>query len=85
MNFDALLNAKRKDEIWQKYCGFLDLSVSEFMEIQNSLLLEQIHLFERSELGRSIFKNKHPKTVAEFRRMIPLTEYNDYAHILLSK
>ncbi len=85
MNFDALLNAKRKDEIWQKYCGFLDLSVSEFMDIQNSLLLEQLQLFENSELGRSIFKNKHPKTVAEFRKMIPLTEYDDYADILLSK
>ena len=48
MNFDALLKAKKYDEIWQRYCGFLDLSVKEFMDIQNSLLMEQIGLFSKS-------------------------------------
>jgi len=28
-------------EIWDRYCSFLDLSVDEFMEIQNKLLMER--------------------------------------------
>jgi hypothetical protein len=42
-----LLRQGRTDEVWQKYCGFLDLSLKEFMEIQRSLLLEQIDLLAR--------------------------------------
>jgi len=85
MNFDALLKAKKYDEIWQRYCGFLDLSVKEFMDIQNSLLMEQIGMFSKSELGKKILNGKQPRTIAEFRAVCPLTEYEDYADILLSK
>ena len=53
------------------------------MKIQNRLLLEQIGLWADSQLGRSILKGKQPKTVEEFRRMVPLTTYEDYADVLL--
>ena len=38
--------------VWQKYCGFLDLSMQQFKEIQEQLLMEQIKLVAASPLGR---------------------------------
>jgi len=85
MNFDEMLRRRQTSEIWQRYCGFLDLSVNEFMAIQNNLLLEQIDLYAKSALGKKIMGGKHPKSVEEFRRLVPLTDYEDYADILLTK
>ena len=65
--------------IWQKHCGFLDLSVAEFMEIQEHLLLEEIEIIAQSSLGRRIMGGANPKTVEEFRRLVPLTIYENYA------
>jgi hypothetical protein len=73
-----LINRGRTDEIWKKYCGFLDLSLEDFMCIQERLLMEQMHLFAACELGRKIMGEKVPTSVEEFRRMVPLTEYEDY-------
>lgn len=39
-----LLRQDRREEIWQAYCGFIDLSIEEFMTIQKELLLEQLLL-----------------------------------------
>ncbi len=39
-SLSTLLKQGRKEEIWTKYCGFLDLSIGEFMEIQERHLLE---------------------------------------------
>jgi hypothetical protein len=80
-----LLRQGRRDEIWQKYCGFLDLSLEEFMEIQRRLLMEQIGLLARCELGRKIMRNTVPNSVDEFREMVPLTTYEDYASYLTDK
>ena len=44
MNLDQKLHQKMYREIWQQYCGFLDLSLSEYMAIQERLMLEQIAL-----------------------------------------
>jgi len=66
------------DELWQRYCGFLDLSVNEFMEIQKELLMDEIERVADSILGKKIMGNQRPKTVEEFRRMVPLTTYDDY-------
>jgi len=85
MNMDQWLKTKRYDEIWQKYCGFLDLNINQYMDIQKRLLLEQIDLYANCELGRKIMKGHHPKTVDEFRRLVPLTTYDDYADDLLPK
>ncbi len=85
MTMDQLLKAKRYDEIWQKYCNFLDLSLDQYMEIQNRLLLEQIDLYANSVLGQKIMKGQKPRSVDEFRKMVPLTRYEDYADYLLPK
>ena len=85
MRFQEKLHQYSKEEIWEEYCGFLTLTTEEFMNIQNRLLQEQIELWSSSGIGQSILKGKYPKTIEEFREMVPLTTYEDYATTLLSK
>ena len=85
MRFQEKLHQYTKEEIWEEYCGFLTLTMEEFMSIQNRLLLEQIEVWSASGIGQSILKGKHPRTVEEFREMVPLTTYEDYATTLLAK
>ncbi len=80
-----LLRTGRKEELWQKCCGFLDLSIEQFMSIQKRLLLEQIELLNASAIGRKIFKGTMPQDVEEFRRRAPLTTYQDYCPELSEK
>ena len=85
MRFQEKLHQYTKEEIWEEYCGFLTLTMEEFMSIQNRLLLEQIEVWSASGIGQSILKGKHPRTVEEFGEMVPLTTYEDYATTLLAK
>ncbi|MEW6142655.1 MAG: GH3 auxin-responsive promoter family protein [Chloroflexota bacterium] len=72
-------------ETWQRYCGFLDLTVPEFMQIQERLLPEQVQLAYNSVLGRKIIGDTMPGTVEEFRKLVPFTTYEDYAPFLNEK
>ena len=85
MRFQEKLHQYSKEEIWEEYCGFLTLSPEEFMNIQNRLLMEQIELWCNSGIGKNILKGKTPRTIQEFREMVPLTTYEDYAPTLLAK
>ncbi|MEE1180185.1 MAG: GH3 auxin-responsive promoter family protein [Lachnospiraceae bacterium] len=85
MKFQEKLHQYTKKEIWEEYCGFLNLTTDEFMNIQERLLMEQIELWSSSSLGQSILKGKNPTSIQEFREMVPLTTYEDYSNILLSK
>ena len=76
---DELFHMRDYERIWQKYCGFLDLSIKDFMEIQEYLLLEEIELISPSPIGQKIMKGATPKTVKEFREQVPFTAYDDYA------
>jgi len=67
-----------EEELWQRYCGFLDLSVDEFMRVQEDLLMEEIDLVADSVLGKKIMGGKKPGSVDEFRQTVPLTTYEDY-------
>lgn len=80
-----LLKQGRRRDIWTKYCGFLDLTLPEVMDIQRRLLLEQLQLLGSSAIGKEIMGGKTPQTVEEFRETVPLTKYKDYAHYLLEK
>jgi hypothetical protein len=80
-----MLRDQEYDRIWKAYLGFLDLSIDEFMDIQNRLLLEQIELLKKCALGQSLLGNKNIKTVDEFRQHVPLTTYDFYADTLLNK
>jgi len=81
---DKLFKTGDKDRIWKKYCGFLDLSLAEFMEMQEQLLMEQIELVHDSPLAKKFMPTK-PKYVSEFRKLVPLTTYDDYAAYLGEK
>lgn len=85
MRFQEKLREYSKAELWEEYCGFLTLSMDEFMDIQKRLLREQMELWSASPLGQSILKGKYPHTIDEFREMVPLTTYEDYAACLLSR
>lgn len=73
-----LLRHGRHEELWQMCCGFLDLSLEQFMTIQKRLLLEQIELLKNCELGRKLMRGAMPETVEEFREQAPITTYADY-------
>lgn len=80
-----LLRQGRKEELWQMCCGFIDLSLEQFMTIQKRLLLEQIELLKSCELGRKLMRGAMPGTVEEFREQVPLTTYTDYLPELLKQ
>ncbi len=80
-----LLRQGRKEELWQMCCGFIDLSLEQFMTIQKRLLLEQIELLKSCELGRRVMRGVMPETVEEFREQVPLTTYADYLPELVEK
>ena len=75
---DKYFRTLSREELWQRYCGFLDLSADRFAEIQQTLLMEEIELVADSVLGKKIMKGKRPKTVDEFRSIVPLTSHDDY-------
>ncbi|SHJ14794.1 GH3 auxin-responsive promoter [Clostridium amylolyticum] len=86
MTLSEMLKNEDYSKIWSKYCGFLDLTIDEVMEIQERLLMEQIELLSKSEIGEKIMgKGVKPKSIKEFREKVPLTSYEDYADILLNK
>lgn len=73
-----LLRRGKTREVWQKYCGLIDLSVEQFLETQKHLLLEQLELLGNCELGLKVMRGARPSTVEEFRSQVPLTTYEDY-------
>ena len=85
MKFEDKLNRQQYDELWQEYCGFLDLDIDSYMQIQQRLMLEQIILWSECELGKELLDEERPKTIDEFRNVMPLTTYGDYADVLLQK
>jgi len=80
-----LLRQGKNEELWQRCCGFIDLSMGDFMKIQKRLLLEQLELLKKCVLGRYIMNGANPYTVEEFREQVPLTTYADYAPYLLKR
>lgn len=80
-----LLKANKKSELWDLCCGFIDLNVEQFIQIQEQLLLEQLELLKRCKLGRKIMRGAMPLTVEEFRKSVPITTYSDYCPELLER
>lgn len=85
MTFEEKLKKMPAPLLWQEYCGFLDLSLEEYMEIQRRLLMEQIELMVACPLGKRFFGEVPPTTIEEFRAQVPLTSFADYADVLLSQ
>jgi hypothetical protein len=80
-----LMREGKTEELWQMCCGFLDLTLDEFMDIQKRLLLEQIELLKSCPLGERIMRGSKPETIEEFRQQVPLTTYADYCPELIEK
>jgi len=70
-----LIRQGEKDKVWSKYCGYLDLSMDEFMQILERLLYEQKEIWKDSEIGENFLGKKMPKTVQEFGRNVLYVEY----------
>lgn len=85
LNAGEFWGCSSQKEAWNKYCSFLDLSVDEFMAIQDKLLMEHINLLAKCELGRALMGDKVPKSPDEFRRVVPLTDYSFYESFLADK
>ena len=45
MKFEEKLKCEGRKEVFDEYCSFMDLNIEEYMQIQKSLLKEQILLF----------------------------------------
>lgn len=82
---DVYFKTLSTEELWKRYCGFLDLTIEEFMQIQRSLLSEQLSLVADSTLGRKILGARPPRTIEEFRTTVPFTTYDDYEPYLSEK
>ena len=80
-----LLREGKTQEVWNRCCGFIDLSMDDFMRIQRRLLLEQLELLKKCELGKVVMGGAIPTTIDEFREQVPLTTYADYAPYLLKR
>lgn len=85
MRFEEKLKRTSREQLWREYCGFLDMSLSEYMYTQRRLMEEQLHLWAESALGRRLLDGKTPGSIEELRQQLPLTTYDDYADILLAK
>jgi len=82
---DKYFKDLNQEQLWQRYCGFLKISIDDFMQIQEELLMDEIERVSGSTLGKKIMGNRIPKSMDEFRRMIPLTSYDDYQPYLSEK
>ena len=83
MKIQDRMKRESREALWNEYCGFLDMSMEEYMYTQRRLMEEQIHLWSACGLGRELLRGAQPKTIAELRQALPLTAYEDYADILL--
>ncbi|OHD70456.1 MAG: hypothetical protein A2V99_10235 [Spirochaetes bacterium RBG_16_67_19] len=82
---DIYFRTLSAEELWKRYCGFLDLTAEEFLSIQGSLLTEQLQLAAGGILGRKILGERPPRTLEEFQATIPFTTYDDYEPYLSEK
>jgi len=75
---DKYFDTLSEKELWERYCGFLDLSVEDWMNIQSELLMDEIDLVADNTLGKKLMGKRKPKSPDEFRKIVPLTSYQDY-------
>ncbi|MCH4208385.1 MAG: GH3 auxin-responsive promoter family protein [Solobacterium sp.] len=85
MRFEEKLKKKSRSKIWAEYCGFLDMSMQDYMYIQNRLMQEQIKEWSRSGLGQKLLNGQKPESFEDLRRILPITTYDDYADVLLNR
>lgn len=85
MRFEEKLKKVSHDQLWREYCGFLDMSLTDYMYTQRRLMQEQMQMWMASPLGRKLLNGRTPATLDELREQMPLTTYADYADDLLAR
>ena len=50
-----MLSQGLREEVWRKYCGFLDLSMNKFMEIQERLFNGTNRPAQPVQVGSELF------------------------------
>ena len=70
------------DTAWERFTGFRNLTVEQFCEIQEQLLVEQIRTIGSSKIGMRLLRMGKPTSVEEFRKNVPITTYADYTKYL---
>jgi hypothetical protein len=78
-NEDAFFQSGRADDLWQRYCGFLSLSLDEFIHIQHGLLKEQIGFLNNIADQKEPPTRNGISTIDEFRQSLPLKNYENYS------
>ena len=67
MRFEDKLKKYSREQLWQEYCGFLDMSLDDYMYTQRRLMEEQLQMWSKSGLGRQLLRGNHPRTIDELR------------------
>ena len=80
-----LFHQGRHEELWQKCCGYLGLTLPGFMAIQERLMMEQLELLKDSTIGKRLLKGARPRNINEFREQVPLTTFADYCPDFIEK
>ena len=70
-NSYKLIEEGRKDELWNKHCGYLNLSRKEFRDIQTRLMLEQSNLLGSSRIGKKLLGEKYQPAWRNSARQSP--------------
>ena len=65
--------------MWREYCAVVQLPMQQFLDIQNTLLSEQLELVSKSEWHRRFAGGYPPKSIEQYRRVVPLRRWWDYA------
>lgn len=85
MRFEEKLRKFSKSQLWQEYCGFLDMDMERYMYTQRRLMEEQIRVWCDCPLGKRLLDGKKPENINQFLDMLPMTRYQDYSEDLLSR
>jgi hypothetical protein len=77
-DYQSTLTGLSDERAWRKHCGFLDLTLAGFMEVQRQRLTDALPALAASALGRSLMDGQLPQSIDEFRQNVRLTDYENY-------
>jgi len=72
-----IINADER-RMWREYCAVVQLPMAQFLDIQHTLLAEQLDLVAKSHWYRPFLGDRPPTTIEEFRRLVPLHQWQDF-------
>ena len=61
MTFQQKLRKFSKQQLWNEYCGYLELNIKEYMYIQRRLMQEQINSWGASDSAGTYTKIPRPR------------------------